>query len=80
MHLFFIKIHEFIQKNRILTLLLLLLVLITVGFFAFQIKFEEDITRILPKNNKGDITSKVIKQLKFADKITVIIEKEKKDL
>ncbi|MFK7113745.1 1-acyl-sn-glycerol-3-phosphate acyltransferase [Flavobacterium oreochromis] len=78
MHLFFIKIHEFIQKNRILTLLLLLLVLITVGFFAFQIKFEEDITRILPKNNKGDITSKVIKQLKFADKITVIIEKEKK--
>ena len=75
MHLFFIKIHEFVQKNKILTFLLSLVLLVVLAFFAFQIKFEEDITRVLPKNDKADITSKIIKQLKFADKITVIIER-----
>ncbi|OXA81516.1 glycerol acyltransferase [Flavobacterium columnare NBRC 100251 = ATCC 23463] len=77
MHFFFIKIHEFVQKNRILTFLSSLAFLVIITFFAFQIKFEEDITRVLPKNDKADVTSKIIKQLKFADKITVIIEKER---
>ncbi|WP_258929530.1 hypothetical protein [Flavobacterium davisii] len=52
--------------------------LVILTFFACQIKFEEDITRVLPKNDKADVTSKIIKQLKFADKITVIIERTPK--
>ncbi|OWP85338.1 1-acyl-sn-glycerol-3-phosphate acyltransferase [Flavobacterium davisii] len=78
MYFFFIKIHEFVQRNRILAFLLPIVLLVILTFFACQIKFEEDITRVLPKNDKADVTSKIIKQLKFADKITVIIERTPK--
>ncbi len=51
--------------------------LFTFGFFASQIKFEEDITKLIPTNDKADVTAKVLKQLNFADKITVIFKLEK---
>jgi 1-acyl-sn-glycerol-3-phosphate acyltransferase len=47
------------------------------GFFASQIKFEEDITKLIPTNDKADATAKVLKQLNFADKTTVIFKLEK---
>jgi len=47
------------------------------GFFASRIKFEEDITKLIPTNDKADVTAKVLKQLNFADKITVIFKLEK---
>jgi 1-acyl-sn-glycerol-3-phosphate acyltransferase len=47
------------------------------GFFASQIKFEEDITKLIPTNDKADVTAKVLKQLNFADKITVIFKLKK---
>lgn len=53
------------------------LFLLVFGFFASKIRFEEDITRIIPKNENADVATKVIKQLNFSDKITVIIEKDK---
>ncbi len=77
MHNFFIKVHYFVQKNKLLSLAIAFLFLIVFGFFASKIRFEEDITRIIPKNENANITAKVIKQLNFSDKITVIIEKDK---
>ena len=77
MHNFFIKIHYFVQKNKLLSLAIAFLFLIVFGFFASKIRFEEDITRIIPKNENANIATKVIKQLNFSDKITVIIEKDK---
>lgn len=78
MHNFFIKIHYFVQKNKLLSVAMAFLFLLVFGFFASQIRFEEDITRIIPKNENADIAAKVIKQLNFSDKITVLIEKDKK--
>jgi len=77
MHNFFIKVHYFVQKNKLLSLASAFLFLIVFGFFASKIRFEEDITRIIPKNENSDVATKVIKQLNFSDKITVIIEKDK---
>lgn len=51
--------------------------LLVFGFFASQIKFEEDITKLIPTNDKADATAKVLKQLNFADKTTVIFKLEK---
>ncbi len=52
------------------------LLFLTFLFFALKINFEEDISRVLPKNDETDITTKVLKQLDFSDKIAVIIQKE----
>jgi uncharacterized protein len=77
MQTFFIKLYQLISKNRVIALVGTLLFLLALVFFATKIKFEEDITRIIPQNEKSDITAKVLQQLNFSDKITVIIEKEK---
>ena len=77
MHKFFIRVHYFVQNNRLLSLASAFLFLIVFGFFASKIRFEEDITRIIPKNENADVAAKVLKQLNFSDKITVIIEKDK---
>lgn len=75
MHTYFLGIHQFVQRNRLLAIGIALAFLAVFGFFASKIKFEEDITRIIPKNDKADITAKVLQQINFSDKITVIIEK-----
>lgn len=76
MHHFFYKIYQTIQKRKWATVLSAVLVLSVSLFFAFQINFEEDISRVLPKNDQTDITAKVLQQLDFSDKIAVIIQKE----
>ncbi len=76
MHHLFYNFYNWSKKNKIAFIALLFGFLLVFGFFASKIRFEEDITRIIPKNEKSDITSKVIKQLQFSDKITILIEKK----
>lgn len=73
----FYHIYIWGQKNKIVFFMLSLLFVALTAYGAFNIKFEEDITRILPKNEQTTITSKVLSQLRFSDKVSVIIEKQK---
>jgi uncharacterized protein len=77
MHKLFIAIHLFVAKNRLVAIGAALAFLALFGFFAMQIKFEEDITRLIPKNERSDEAAKVLRQLNFSDKITVIINRGK---
>lgn len=74
MHRIFIYLYYFISKNRLISIAAALAILLVCGFFASKINFEEDINQIIPKNEKSDLTAKVLKQLNFSDKIIVIIE------
>lgn len=74
MHRFFIFLYYLISKNKILSVLTALGIAFLCIFFASKINFEEDINQIIPKNEKSDLTAKVLKQLNFSDKIIVIIE------
>ena len=77
MHNFFYNIFLKIKANKWFSSLFFVLFLVGCLFFANRLKFEEDITRIIPKDEKNDAITKVISQLKFADKVAVIIEKDK---
>ncbi|RZJ72534.1 1-acyl-sn-glycerol-3-phosphate acyltransferase [Flavobacterium sp.] len=74
MHRFFFAIHEFVSKNKAISIGIALAILCVFGFFGSRLKFEEDVTKLLPVNDKLDVTAKVLKQVNFADKITVIFE------
>lgn len=74
MYRFFIYLYYLISKNKILSVLAALGISVLCIFFASKINFEEDINQIIPKNEKSDLTAKVLKQLNFSDKIIVIIE------
>ncbi|MCP1996326.1 MMPL family transporter [Flavobacterium sp. HSC-61S13] len=76
MHQFFYQVFLSVKRNKGIAIILSLVALVIMAYFAYQIKFEEDITRIIPKNEKTNVSSKVLKQLKFADKISVIIERD----
>jgi len=74
MHQFFYAIHLFVNRRKFLSVAIAVALLLVFGFFASKIKFEEDITKLIPTGEKSDVTAKVLKQLNFADKITVIFE------
>ncbi|MDA3615214.1 1-acyl-sn-glycerol-3-phosphate acyltransferase [Polluticaenibacter yanchengensis] len=71
----FVKIFYLVKRNKWLAAGLSFLLLFVFGYYASKIKFEEDITRIIPRSEQGDITTKVFQQLKFSDKITVLIKR-----
>lgn len=79
MHRFFIFLYYLISKNKILSVLVAAGIAALCVFFASKINFEEDINQIIPKNEKSDLTAKVLKQLNFSDKIIIIIENKSKE-
>src|SRR5690554_5174420 len=74
---FFTRAYFKIKKRRVSFFLLIFILLVSCLFVASRINFDEDITNILPKGEKNDITAKVLQQLDFSDKITVMIKAEK---
>jgi len=74
MHQYFYAVHQFVNRRKSVSVAIAVALLLVFGFFASQIKFEEDITKLIPTGEKSDVTAKVLKQLNFADKITVIFE------
>jgi 1-acyl-sn-glycerol-3-phosphate acyltransferase len=79
MHRFFIFLYYLIAKNKLLSVFFAVGIAVLCVFFASKINFEEDINQIIPKNEKSDLTAKVLKQLNFSDKIIVIIENKSKE-
>lgn len=74
MHQFFIHIYHLINNNKKKSFFVFFGLFVVLLFFATKLRFEEDITRIIPKNDKADVVTKVLKQVNFSDKITILIE------
>ncbi len=73
MHNFFTALYSFLNGRKLLSFMLFFTMLGCLSFFALKLQFSEDITRLIPTNDKSNITTKVLSQLNFADKITVKI-------
>lgn len=71
----FYHIYVWVQRHKLLAAIVALLFLTGCALLASKLRFEEDITQIIPKNERTDEFSRALKQLNFADKITVLIEK-----
>lgn len=72
----FTAIYFNIKKRKFIFSGILLLFLFTCFFFISKINFEEDITKILPKEEQNNQLIKVFNQMDFSDKITVMISSE----
>lgn len=69
----FINLYYLISKWKKTFFLAVLLFFGASLYIASHLSFDEDITRILPKGEKSDKVAKIIGQLNFSDKITVMI-------
>src|SRR5690606_17280566 len=66
-----------IQKYPKITLFATLLFLVGAVFVVKNISFNEDITRIIPKNKSANTATEVVGEMNFSDKISVIFKKKK---
>ncbi|HEX9980499.1 MAG TPA: 1-acyl-sn-glycerol-3-phosphate acyltransferase [Flavobacterium sp.] len=77
MHNFFYKIYTFANARKWPSAVIALVLLLGMGYFALKVSFQENITQLIPSNDKSDITTKVLGQVNFADKISIIISSGK---
>ncbi len=73
MHKFFLSLYQNIKRNRFIAWPIIIGCIAIFAFLASRIGFEEDITRLIPNNDKSEITQKVLKTVSFSDKIVINI-------
>lgn len=66
-----IAIYNFFKKKPILFYLTMILSTLVFAFFGLQIKYEEDISKLLPSGNIGSNQQLVFNNLKVKDKIFI---------
>src|SRR5450432_1990125 len=69
----FISLYNFFEKRPVLFRVILAGSFLLLGYFALQIKLEEDISKILPKDKKVEKLNEVFQNSKFLDKLVVTI-------
>ena len=70
------RIYQYITIHKLATFSFFTAWALIAIYGLSQLRFEEDITKVLPQNDKTNLTSKILKQLNFADKISVIVTVE----
>lgn len=69
----FFKAYEFLLKNKIASIFALLLLVFGLSVLVLKIRFEEDISKLIPINSENQDFQKVLKTVNFTDKIIVTI-------
>ena len=72
----FYNISQRIAAQKPLSIGVLLALIIGLFFLASNIEFEEDITKLIPQSKKFSEAQKVLKQVNFADKIIINIQRK----
>src|SRR5690606_21575793 len=72
----FFKAYQNLLNNKITSAFALLLLLFGLVFLVSKIRFEEDITKLIPINSENEDFQKVLKTVNFTDKIIVNIHKK----
>ncbi len=73
MHKAFFNIYKFLKSRPYLALVLLLIYAAVIGFFAWNIRLEEDITSLIPKGKEQQRLQKILSTTNFSDKIIIDI-------
>ena len=76
MERFFISIYDYFEKRKRHMWFVAVFSFLFFGFFASRIKFEQDITRILPHEKKLDKQQQVFEDSRFSEKLTICISQK----
>ena len=70
---YFIGLYDYSERHKILFYLSLISCVLLMGFFALQVRFEENITQFFPDTKDSQNTIKVFDNLKIKDKIIIML-------
>lgn len=73
---FFYSLYTSIVSKKVASFGIFVLIISGLLFIASKIQFEEDITKLIPTNDKTSEIQKVLKSVNFADKIIVNITRQ----
>ena len=68
-----LHIYEFFKKRQAALYIVFGIIFLLATWFASQVKFEEDISKILPKDKKIEKLNEVFQNSKFMDKLVVTV-------
>lgn len=77
---FFVFIYRWVKKNKTLAVFFAVLYLAGATFLGSRISFDEDISKLIPHSKDSDNLARVMGQLKFSDKLTVVLKSEDKQV
>lgn len=72
----FIAIYKYFEKNRPAFFISFGISFVLVSYFALQVRFEEDISKVLPKDKKIEKLNQVFQNSKFIDKLVVMVSQK----
>jgi len=76
----FISLFHFFKDRKLLLGLLLLILFVASGLFISRLSFEEDITRIMPKDEELNRVSRVFHEFDFIDKLVITISSDEDEI
>lgn len=76
---FFYNIYSLIKANKAVSLCTAIFLILGLFFLSSKLNFEEDITKLIPENEKAVTLNKVLDQVDFSDKIIVHFTAKEQD-
>ena len=68
-----LSIYHYFSKNRGIFYAVFVGIFLVIGYFALQVKFEEDISKILPKDKKIEKLNEIFQNSKLIDKLVIMV-------
>src|SRR5258708_14415787 len=69
----FIAIYRYFDKKRLAFYISFGISFLLIAYFAVQVRFEEDISKVLPKDKKIEKLNQVFQNSKFIDNLVVMV-------
>ncbi|MDX1762022.1 MAG: MMPL family transporter, partial [Christiangramia sp.] len=76
MHKAFYNIYSYLKNHKGIGFFILFIYAAIIFFFAWNIHFEEDITKLIPGGEKQELLKKILSEADFTDKLIVSISAE----
>jgi 1-acyl-sn-glycerol-3-phosphate acyltransferase len=68
-----LSINNYFAKNRGIFYVVFAISFAVITYFALQVKFEEDISKIIPKDKKIEKLNEIFQNSKFIDKLVIMV-------
>jgi uncharacterized protein len=72
----FIRIYNYFEKHRAAFWITFISCFVLVTYFAVHVKFEEDISKVLPKDKNTEKLNQVFQNSKFLDRLVIMVSQK----
>jgi len=68
-----LSIYHYFARNRVICYVVFAACFVVFGYFASRLKFEEDISKVIPKDKKTEKLTEIFQDSKFVDRLVIMV-------